>query len=59
MKILLEAVMKKAILIEQADLKKLIAERYNVPEKNVVKNQYSFTVVLEEEVPEDDNEGGE
>lgn len=51
--------MKKAILIEQADLKKLIAERYNVPEKNVVKNQYSFTVVLEEEAPEDDNEGGE
>jgi hypothetical protein len=51
--------MKKAILIEQADLKRLIAERYEVPEKNVVKNQYSYTVILEEDSPEDNNEGGE
>lgn len=39
--------MKKAIVVETADIKKLLAEKYNVPDVNIIKNQYSFTVILE------------
>ena len=39
--------MKKAIVLDQDDIKALIAERYDVPEKNVIRSQYSYTVILE------------
>ncbi len=39
--------MKQAIVIEPTDIKKILAEKYNVPESNVIKSQYSFTVILE------------
>lgn len=38
--------MKKAIVIEPNDIKKILAEKYGVPENNVIKSQYSYTVVL-------------
>ena len=41
--------MKKALMIEDTDIKKILAEKYNVPEKNVIKNKYSFTVILDDE----------
>lgn len=41
--------MKKAIMIEADDIKKILAEKFEVPEKNVIKSQYSFTVILDEE----------
>lgn len=41
--------MKQAIVIEQNDIKTLLAEKYNVPESNVIKSQYSYTVILNEE----------
>ena len=41
--------MKQAIVIEQDDIKALLAEKYDVPEKNVIKSQYSYTVILETE----------
>lgn len=47
--------MKKALMIEDSDIKKILAEKYNVPEKNVVKNKYSFTVVLSEDENEEDD----
>lgn len=38
--------MKKAIVIEPNDIKAILAEKYGVPENNVIKSQYSYTVVL-------------
>ena len=40
--------MKKAIVVDSNDVKALLAERFNVPLENVIKSQYSFTVVVEE-----------
>ena len=40
--------MKKAIVIDVNDLKKILADKFNVPEKNVIKSQYSYTIVIEE-----------
>ena len=39
--------MKKAIVLDQDDIKALSAEKYDVPEKNVIRSQYSYTVILE------------
>ena len=39
--------MKKAIVYEADDIKALLADRHNVAAKNVIRNQYSYTVVLE------------
>lgn len=41
--------MKKAIVLDQDDIKALIAEKYDIPEKNVIRSQYSYTVILEKE----------
>ena len=41
--------MKQAIVIEPSDIKKILAEKYNVPESNVIKSQYSYTVILDSE----------
>ena len=43
--------MKKAIVVEANDVKAILAEHFNVPQENVIKSQYSYTVILEE--PED------
>ena len=47
--------MKNALLIEPSDIKKLLAEKYNVSEDKVIKTQYSYTVILESEVDKDAN----
>ena len=47
--------MKKAVHYDADDIKKILAERHNVDVKNVIKNQYSYTVVLEENA-ENDND---
>lgn len=39
--------MKKGIILEQNDLKKIIAEHFHVDESKVIKSQYSWTVVTE------------
>ena len=48
--------MKDAIVLEPNDVKKILAEKFNVPEPNIIKSQYSYTVILEnkeqEEKPE-------
>ncbi len=41
--------MKNAVVLEQSDIKKLIAKEYGVDEKQVVKAQYSWIVVKEDE----------
>ena len=41
--------MKKAIHYDAEDIRKILAERHGVDPKNVIRNQYSYTVVLEED----------
>lgn len=41
--------MKQAVHYDAEDIKKILAERHNVEPKNVIRNQYSYTVVLEED----------
>ena len=45
--------MKKAVVIDAKDVTKMLAEKYGVPEKDVIKSQYSYTVILPEEPKED------
>lgn len=40
--------MKKGIILEANDLKKIIAEHFNVDESKVIKSQYSWTVVTDD-----------
>lgn len=48
--------MKEAILIEPNDIKAILAKHFNVPEANIIKTQYSYTVILKsEENNETDN----
>lgn len=37
--------MESAIALNNEDVKKIIAERFNVPVKNVIKSQYTYTVI--------------
>lgn len=45
--------MKNAIVVEPSDIKEILAEKYGVPESNVIKSQYSYTVILEPEKKEE------
>lgn len=45
--------MKDAKILDSNDIKKLIAEKFGVPIENVIKMQYSYAVVLSEEVEDD------
>ena len=40
--------MKSALVIEQSDIKKIIAEKYGVDEKQVIKAQYSYIVLCDD-----------
>lgn len=48
--------MKEAVVIEPDDIKSMLAEKYDVPEKNVIKSQYSYTVILGDQKEVEDNE---
>lgn len=41
--------MKNARVIEPVDIKKMLAKRFNVPESNIIKSQYTYTVVFDDE----------
>jgi len=43
--------MKPAIHYDSEGIKKMLAEKHGVEVKNVIRNQYSYTVVLEKEEP--------
>ena len=49
--------MKNALVIEQSDIKALIAEKYCVDEKSVIKTQYSYIVLIGEETAERESAG--
>lgn len=40
--------MKPAIVVDANDVKLILAEKYGVPPENVIKSQYSYTVILPE-----------
>ena len=39
--------MRNAIVLDANDIKKLLAEQFNVSESDVIKSQYSYTVILD------------
>ena len=39
--------MKNAVVLDANDIKKILAEKFGVPESNIIKSQYSYTVILE------------
>lgn len=41
--------MKKAIVVDADDIKAILAEKFGVDEKNVIKSQYSYTVITEKD----------
>ena len=41
--------MRKAIVLDANDIKKILAEKYGVEEKEVIKSQYSYTVIMPDE----------
>lgn len=48
--------MKTAIVLEQSDIKALIAKEYNVNEKAVIKTQYSYIVLTSSTAEESEAE---
>ena len=48
--------MREAIVIDAEDIKKLLAEKYGVPEKDIIKSQYSYTVILPKDETKDSDE---
>lgn len=45
--------MKDAKILDANEIKELIAKEFDVPIENVIKMQYSFAVILKEEVEND------
>lgn len=46
--------MKKAIVVDANDVRKILVEHFGVKEENVIKSQYSYTIITEKE--ENNNE---
>lgn len=44
--------MKQAVHYDSEDIKAILADRHGVDAKNVIRNQYSYTVVLCEKLPD-------
>lgn len=45
--------MRKAIIVDANDIKKILAEHFGVAETDVIKSQYSYTIILNEEEQEE------
>lgn len=41
--------MRKAVVVDANDVKKILAEHFGVQEADIIKSQYSYTVMLDEE----------
>ena len=39
--------MKDAIVVDANDVKDILAKHFDVPQENVIKSQYSYTVILD------------
>lgn len=49
--------MRKAIVVDANDIKKILAEKFGVDESDIIKSQYSYTIVLPKEETRKDKEG--
>ena len=38
--------MKNAVVIDANEIREMLAEKFGVPVENVIKSQYSYTVIL-------------
>lgn len=50
--------MKQAVVYDADDIKTILAEKHGVDPKNVIRNQYSYTVVLKGKMQGADGEEG-
>lgn len=48
--------MKPALHYDADDIRKMLAKKHGVEIKNVVRNQYSYTVILDEDVKDESEE---
>lgn len=48
--------MKQAVIVEAKDIKKILADYYKVQEKDIMQNKYSYTIILEREENENEND---
>jgi len=46
--------MKNAVVVDANEIKEILAEKFGVPAENVIKSQYSYTVILDEKAEEKD-----
>ena len=46
--------MKQAVVVDANDIQAILAEKFGVPPENVIKSQYSYTVVIESDQPDAD-----
>lgn len=44
--------MKEAVVLSRADIRKILAQWYNVEEKDVLSSKYSFTVIKDSDIPD-------
>ena len=44
--------MRQAVVIDANEVREILAEKFGVPVENVIKSQYSFTVILEKKEEE-------
>ncbi len=44
--------MKNAIVIDANEVRTILAEKFHVPVENVIKSQYSYTVILDKKQEE-------
>ena len=43
--------MKEAVVLTKSDIRKILAQWYNVEEKDVLPSKYSFTVIIDKDYP--------
>lgn len=49
--------MKPAVHYDADDIKQILADKHRVDVKNVIRNQYSYTVILDNDAAEAGDEG--
>lgn len=41
--------MKKAVVVDSNEIKQILADWFKVPAENVIKSQYSYTIITDED----------
>ena len=45
--------MKEAVVLSKTDIRKILAQWYNVEENDVLPSKYSFTVIKDSSIPDE------